>query len=119
MNAAPAAAAGAAETPPSSSSSSARTSKEYEEEIKHLKAVLKKNNAKVKRLEIEIRTTRLLYDAITTSLVTTQTELVETQTRLYTMSKKQQRVLEHTKWLDEYKNGKANVSAKYINESLS
>ena len=100
----------AAETP--------RTNKECEEEIEKLNALLTKTNTKLKRIQIELRTTKILNDDLTQNLVTVQAELVETQTKLYTMSKKQQRVLDYTKWLDEYKN-EASVSAKFINDNLS
>ena len=99
----------AAETP--------RTNKECEEEIEKLNALLTKTNTKLKRMQIELRTTKILNDDLTRNLVQVQDELVTTQTKLYTMSQKQQRVLDYTKWLDEYKN-EASVSTKFINDNL-
>ena len=111
-----------AETPlPPSSSSSRRSSKEYEEEIKHLKATLRKTNRVVKRYEIEMRTIRILYEDVSTSLSNTEAELLETQKNFFLMGKKRERVLEYTKWMDENKKKgeEAKVSAKYIHQCLS
>ena len=96
----------------------ARTNKEYEEEIGKLNAVLSKTKTKLSRVETELRSAKILNEDLTGKLVAVKAELVDTQSKLYTMSKKQERVLEYTKWLDGYKS-EAIVSAKYINDSLS
>ena len=96
----------------------ARTNKEYEEEIVKSNAVLSKTKTKLSRVETELRIAKILNEELTGKLVGVKDELVDTQSKLYTMCKKQERVLEYTKWLEGY-NSEGIVSAKYINDSLS
>ena len=98
---------------------SARTKKEYEEEIVwKSNCVLSKTKTKLSRVERELRIAKILNEESAGELRTVRTELVDTQRKLHTMRKKQERVLEYTKWLEMYKS-EGIVSAKYINDSLS
>ena len=95
--------------------------KEYEEEeeiVWKSNGVLSKTKTKLSRVERELEIAKTLNKELSGKLRVVRTELVDAQTRLYTMRKKQERVLEYTKWLEMYKS-EGIVSAKYINDSLS
>ena len=98
--------------------SSARTKNEEEEIVWKSNGVLSKTKTKLSRVERELRIAKILNEELAGKLRTARTELVDTQMKLYTMCKKQERVLEYTKWLEMYKS-EGIVSAKYINDSLS
>ena len=96
-----------------SMASSARTKNEEEEIVWKSNGVLSKTKTKLSRVERELRIAKILNEELTGELRAVRTELVDTQRKLYTMRKKQERVLEYTKWLEMYKS-EGIVSAKYI-----
>ena len=94
------------------------TKNEDEEIVWKSNGVLSKTKTKLSRAEKELQIAKILNEKLTGELRSARIELVDTQTKLYTMRKKQERVLEYTKWLEMYKS-EGIVSAKYINDNLS
>ena len=96
----------------------ASTKNEDDEIIWKSNGVLNKTKTKLSRVEKELQIAKILNEKLTGELRSARTELVDTQTKLYTMRKKHERVLDYTKWLETYKS-EGIVSAKYINDDLS
>ena len=74
------------------------------------------------RVETELRITKILKDDLERKLDKMKDELLEAQTKIYTTSQKQQRILNYIDWLDEYYENKASnrrvVSTKFIRDNL-
>ena len=98
------------------------TKKEYEEEEQEIvwksNGILSKTKTEPSLVERELEIVKTLNKELRENLRVVRTELLDAKTKLYTMRKKQERVLEYTKWLEMYKS-EGIVSAKYINNSLS
>ena len=95
--------------------------KEYEEEeeiVWKSHGILNKTKTKPSPVERELEIAKTLNKELSGKLRVVRTELLDAKTKLYTMRKKQERVLEYTKWLEMYKS-EGMVSAKYINDNLS
>ena len=99
-----------------------RTKKECCEETRRLHAAeLAAMNAELKRVQKELRITKILNNDLEVKLDTTRNELLEAQTKVYTTSQKQQRILDYIDWLDEYKTEASSrvVSTKFVRDHLS
>ena len=64
----------------------------------------------LKRVEKELRITKILKDDLETKLEKTRDELLKAQTQLYTTSQKRTMILNYIDWLDEYYNYENDVS---------
>ena len=77
----------------------------------------------LKRVQTELRITRILNNDLEVKLDRMRNELLEAQTKVYTTSKKQQRILDYINWLDdEYYKTEASsrvVSTKFVRENFS
>ena len=81
-----------------------RTKKECceENERKRLHdAELAAMNKELNCVQTELRITKILNNDLEVKLDTTRNELLEAQTKVYTTSQKQQRILDYINWLDE------------------
>ena len=102
-----------------------RTKKECDENERttRLHAELVAMNAELKRVQTELRITKILNNDLEVKLDRTRKELVQAQTKVYTTSKKHQRIMNYIDWLDyEYKTEASSsrvVSTKFIRENLS
>ena len=78
-------------------------------------------NKELKRVQTELRITKILNNDLEVKLDTTRNELLEAQTKVYTTSQKQQRILDYINWLDEYKTESSSrvVSTKFVRDNLS
>ena len=98
------------------------TKKEYEEEEEEIvwksNGILSKTKTESSLVKRGLEIVKTLNKELREKLRVVRTELLDAKTKLYTMRKKQERVLEYTKWLEMYKS-EGIVSAKYINNSLS
>ena len=93
--------------------------KEEEEEIVwESNGILSKTKTESSLVKRELEIVKTLNKELRENLRVVRTELLDAKTKLYTMRKKQERVLEYTKWLEMYKS-EGIVSTKYINNSLS
>ena len=94
-----------------------RTKKEWEENERTRSDAM---NAKLKRVQTELRIAKILNNDLTIKLNTTRDELLEAQTTVYTTSQKQQRLLDYINWLDEYKTEPSSrvVSTKFVRDNL-
>ena len=74
------------------------------------------------RVETELRITKILKDDLERKLDKMKDELLEAQTKIYTTSQKQLRILNYIDFLDEYYENKASnrrvVSTKFIRDNL-
>ena len=104
-----------------------RTKKEWcqEETTTRLHAAaaaeLTATNVELKRVQNELRITKILKNDLEMKLDKMQNELLEAQTKVYTTSQKQQRILNYINWLDEYYATEASsrvVSTKFIRDNL-
>ena len=88
----------------------------------HAEQQLVTMNAELKRVQTELRIARILNNDLEVKLDRTRNELLQAQTKVYTTSKKQQRILDYINWLDdEYKTEASSrvVSTKFVRENLS
>ena len=94
-----------------------RTKKEWEENERTRSDAM---NAKLKRVQTELRIAKILNNDLTIKLNTTRDELLEAQTTVYTTSQKQQRFLDYINWLDEYKTEASSrvVSTKFVRDHM-
>lgn len=94
-----------------------RTKKEWEENERTRSDAM---NAKLKRVQTELRIAKILNNDLTIKLNTTRDELLEAQTTVYTTSQKQQRLLDYINWLDEYKTEPSSrvVSTKFVRDHM-
>ena len=94
-----------------------RTKKECEENERTRSDAM---NAKLKRVQTELRIAKILNNDLTIKLNTTRDELLEAQTTVYTTSQKQQRLLDYINWLDEYKTEPSSrvVSTKFVRDHM-
>ena len=78
-------------------------------------------NARLKRVQNELRKTKILNNDLEVKLDTTRNELLTAQTKVFTTSQKQQRILNYINWLDEYKTEASSrvVSTKFVRDNLS
>ena len=95
-----------------------RTKKEWCEENERTRSDAM--NAKLKRVQTELRIAKILNNDLTIKLNTTRDELLEAQTTVYTTSQKQQRLLDYINWLDEYKTEPSSrvVSTKFVRDHM-
>ena len=100
-----------------------RTKKEWceENEKTRLHAELAAMNAELKRVQKELWITKILNNDLEVKLDTTRNELLEAQTKVYTTSQKQQKILDYINWLDKYKTEASSrvVSTKFVRDHLS
>ena len=84
---------------------------------------LKRMNRELERVQTELRITIILKNDLEVKLDRTQKELIQAQTKVYTTSKKHERIMNYVNWLDyEYKTevgSSRTVSTKFIRENLS
>ena len=77
----------------------------------------------LKRVQTELRITRILNNDLEVKLDRTRNELLQAQTKVYKTSKKHERIMNYINWLDdEYKTEASSsrvVSTKFIRENLS
>ena len=89
----------------------------------HAEQQLTTMNAELKRLQTELRIARILNNDLEVKLDRTRKEVVQAQTKVYTTSKKHERIMNYINWLDyEYKTEASSsrvVSTKFIRENLS
>ena len=80
------------------------------------------NVIELKRVQTELRITKILKNELEMKLDKTRDKLLEAQTKMYTTSQKQQRILNYINWLDEYYENEASsrrvVSTKFIRDNL-
>ena len=73
-------------------------------------------------VQTELRITKILKNELETKLDKMKDELLEAQTKMYTTSQKQQRILNYIDWLDKYYENEASscrvVSTKFIRDNL-
>ena len=85
-------------------------------------AQLTATNVELKRVQTELRITKILKQDLEMKLDKTRNELLKAQTKMYTTSQKQQRILNYIDWLDEYYENEASsrrvVSTKFIRDNL-
>ena len=84
---------------------------------------LTRMNRELERVQTELRITIILKNDLEVKLDRTQKELIQAQTKVYTTSKKHERIMNYVNWLDyEYKTevgSSRTVSTKFIRENLS
>ena len=84
---------------------------------------LARMNTELERVQTELRITIILKNDLEVKLDRTQKELIQAQTKVYTTSKKHERIMNYINWLDyEYKTeagSSRTVSTKFIRENLS
>ena len=84
---------------------------------------LARMNAELERVQAELRITIILKNDLEVKLDRTQKELIQAQTKVYTTSKRHERIMNYVNWLDyEYKTeagSSRTVSTKFIRENLS
>ena len=84
---------------------------------------LTRMNAELERVQAELRITIILKNDLEVKLDRTQKELIQAQTKVYTTSKRHERIMNYVNWLDyEYKTeagSSRTVSTKFIRENLS
>ena len=87
-----------------------------------LTATTNANVVELKRVQTELRITKILKNELEMKLDKMKDELLEAQTKMYTTSQKQQRILNYIDWLDEYYENEASsrrvVSTKFIRDNL-
>ena len=84
------------------------------------------NVIELKRVQTELRITKILKNELETKLEETRDELLKAQTKLYTTSQKRTKILNYIDWLDEYydyENETSSirrrvVSTKFIRDNL-
>ena len=84
---------------------------------------LARMNTELERVQTELRITIILKNDLEVKLDRTQKELIQAQTKVYTTSKKHERIMNYINWLEyEYKaevGSSRTVSTKFIRENLS
>ena len=84
---------------------------------------LARMNTELECVQTELRITIILKNDLEVKLDRTQKELIQAQTKVYTTSKKHERIMNYINWLDyEYKTeagSSRTVSTKFIRENLS
>ena len=82
------------------------------------------NVIELKRVQTELRITKILKNELETKLEETRDELLKAQTKLYTTSQKRTKILNYIDWLDEYydyeneASSRRVVSTKFIRDNL-
>ena len=84
------------------------------------------NLIELKRVQKELRITKILKNELETKLEETRDELLKAQTQLYTTSQKRTMILNYIDWLDEYYDYENEVSVirrrvvstKFIRDNL-
>ena len=94
--------------------------KECETERRMLDGELNAMNTKLKRVQTELRITKILNEDLNAKLDTMRDELLDAQTKVYTTSQTRRRMLEYINWIDEYKTESSSrvVSTKFVRDHL-
>ena len=94
--------------------------KECETERKMLDGELVAVNTKLKLVQTELRITKILNKDLNAKLDTMRDELLAAQTKVYTTSQTQRRMLDYINWLDEHKTESSSrvVSTKFVRDHL-
>ena len=112
------------ETSASSSSTTVARSKQQEEAtVGIIELEIARIHRRLKQVQTELRITTILKNELKVKLDRTQKELIEAQTKVYTTSKKHEKIMNYINWLDyEYKTEEGfsrTVSTKFIRDNLS
>ena len=82
------------------------------------------NVIELKRVQTELRITKILKNELEMKLDKTRDELLKAQTKMYTTSQKRKKILNYIDWLDEYydyeneASSRRVVSTKFIRDNL-
>ena len=109
------------ETSTSSSTTVARS--QQQEATVGIELEIARINTRLRHVQTDLRITMILKNELKVKLDRTQKELIEAQTKVYTTSKKHEKIMNYINWLDyEYKTEASSsrvVSTKFIRENLS
>ena len=114
------------ETSTSSSSTTVARSQQQQQEAATVgitEVEIARINTRLKQVQTELRITTILKNELKVKLDRTEKELIEAQTKVYTTSKKHEKMMNYINWLDyEYKTEEGfsrSVSTNFIRASLS
>ena len=104
-------------------SSSTTAARSQQEAAAGVELELARINTRLKHVQTDLRITMILKNELKVKLDRTQKELIEAQTKVYTTSKKHEKIMNYINWLDyEYKTEEGSsrtVSTKFIRDNLS
>ena len=106
-------------------SSSTTAARSQQEAAVGVELELARINTRLKHVQTDLRITMILKNELKVKLDRTQKELIEAQTKVYTTSKKHEKIMNYINWLDfEYKTEEGSsssrtVSTKFIRDNLS
>ena len=107
----------------SSSTTVARSQQQQEATVGITELEIARINTRLKQVQTELRITTILKNELKTKLDRTEKELIEAQTKVYTTSKKHEKMMNYINWLDyEYETEEGfsrSVSTNFIRASLS
>ena len=107
----------------SSSTTVARSQQQEEATVGIIELEIARINTRLKQVQTELRITTILKNELKVKLDRTEKELIEAQTKVYTTSKKHEKMMNYINWLDyEYETEEGfsrSVSTKFIRANLS
>ena len=107
----------------SSSTTVARSQQQEEATVGIIELEIARINRRLKQVQTELRITTILKNELKVKLDRTEKELIEAQTKVYTTSKKHEKMMNYINWLDyEYKTEEGfsrSVSTNFIRANLS
>ena len=107
----------------SSSTTVARSQQQEEATVGIIELEIARINRRLKQVQTELRITTIIKNELQTKLDRTEKELIEAQTKVYTTSKKHEKMMNYINWLDyEYETEEGfsrSVSTNFIRANLS